>query len=134
MLKVLAFLCALFLPFFVGESADAKVLTFNDITIKGDTNVQTYGGWDWTNVSIIHKDTQIFDIINHGYKNGAVSGNYIAMNNYTQAAKVVDNSKQLAMDNDTFKNSDPVPEAASVLLFGTSLVSLAAFRKKFNKT
>lgn len=207
MLKVLVFSCVIFLSFVVVRGADATVLTFDDITIGDGTSFYTYGGLTWSNTSNIHKDKQIFNITNHGYNNGVVSGYYVATNDYGLPANVASNSgvfdlngayltaawndglnitaigksddvekyyqtvtvntysptwfdfnffginelvffpsggtsaieghpggQHFAMDNLTFTESDPVPEAASVLLFGTSLVSLAAFRKRFKKT
>jgi hypothetical protein len=66
----------------------ADVLTFDDIitVVNAEFIPNGYGGLNWDNMAVAHKDV----ITNSGYNNGTVSGNYIALNSAGTAASVSD--------------------------------------------
>jgi hypothetical protein len=67
----------------------ANVLTFDDITTQVTDSVVVpdgYGGLDWDQFGVIHKDFWPDD----GYENGTVSGNYVAFNRYANPATTSD--------------------------------------------
>ena len=88
MAKLTAVLSVTFFWLIIQGPAGACILTYDDITAGTGASVDTYGGLVWTNTSVIHKDTEIFGIVDHGYNNGVVSGNYVAMNDYGLTATV----------------------------------------------
>ena len=67
---------------------NADVLSFDDVTTStiGDSIPSGYGGFDWSNMSVLHKDLHA----GSGYENGTVSGDYVAFNNDGTAASVSD--------------------------------------------
>lgn len=58
-------------------ASDATVLTFDDITASGSGRVYDgYGGLNWTNYSVL--DAEHYAYNPSGYRNGNVSGSYVA--------------------------------------------------------
>jgi len=86
-------LCVVFFSYFIVGSANATILTFDDITEGAGAPVSSYGGLTWNNVSVIYAYTEIFGILDHGYKNGVVSGDYVAFNNYGETANVTNDGE-----------------------------------------
>ena len=68
--------------------ASAKVITFDDISIPGGNNIQIsngYQGLNWDNFYVLNS-TNDSTIINSGYHAGAVSGNNVGFNAYSNPA------------------------------------------------
>lgn len=79
------FLFALFVLF--TSTASATVLTFDDIAVNPNSThgiYNGYGGFNWTDVHIIHENYHP----GSGYANGVVSGNWAAFNAYDRIATV----------------------------------------------
>lgn len=95
MKKGSVFLCVIFLLFVVVVGADAALLNFDDITTEYDATVQEYGGFNWININVLHKDyfKDKFSI-NSGFENGVASGEYVAVNNYARTATVASEGAQ----------------------------------------
>ena len=94
MKKLAAVLSVIFLFFIVHGYAGASILTFDDITVENAAGIDAYGGLTWTNTSVIHKDSQVLGTSYPGFQNGAVSGDYVAINNYEQMPGVSFDSGQ----------------------------------------
>lgn len=82
-------LAGILLVFAIVTSANATVLTFDDISTDSIGTIgDGYGGLDWDNMGFI-KNT--FNA-NSGYDNGTVSGDYTAFNQWAQVGTVNDTS------------------------------------------
>ena len=80
-------------------SAGAYLLTFDDVpgadpTTSYNVIPDGYGGFDWNNMFVIHEDymNTTYGYTNDGYKNGVVSGEWVAYNAYAQVATVSDSN------------------------------------------
>lgn len=119
-MKGLLFSCVIFLAFAVGN-ADAMVLTFDDITDVG--TIEGVEKFNQTGTVGI-RSSAWFDFNFFGIDKLMFSSPEDAspIKNHPEV-------KLFAMDNLVFNESTSVPEPATMLLFGTGLVSLAVFRK-----
>lgn len=69
----------------VGGTAEATVLTFDDITTNSYKAISdSYGGLNWTNIGVINNSS----VPNTGYDNGTVSEDNTAFNWYARPATV----------------------------------------------
>ena len=90
MKKFLILLCGLVMIFGFAGAAGATVLTFDDlapITTEIGTISDGYGGFDWSQMGYTNT---AFDVVGSGYYNGAVSGDYVAYNQWASVATVSD--------------------------------------------
>ena len=79
------------LGLWVTQSANATVLTFDDLTPLGaapGTIANGYGGLDWTDMGYLN--SPIHNGGASGYVGGTVSGDYVAFNEFAEVATVSD--------------------------------------------
>src|SRR5205809_526416 len=71
------------LSLLIAASAHAITLTFDDLTTDAFASVPNgYGGLNWQNVSVYNSPT------NNGFRYGAVSGQYVANNDFGYEATI----------------------------------------------
>jgi len=88
---ILKALTMLTLGLWVTQSANATVLTFDDLTpltTSPGTIANGYGGLDWTDMGYLN--SPIHNGGTSGYVGGTVSGDYVAFNEFANVATVSD--------------------------------------------
>ena len=84
-------LTILTLGLWVSQSANATVLTFDDLaplTTSPGTIANGYGGLDWTDMGYLNSSQ--YGSATTGYVGGTVSGDYVAFNEFARVATVSD--------------------------------------------
>ena len=82
-------LTILTLGLWVSQSANATVLTFDDLaplTTSPGTIANGYGGLNWTDMGYLNSSQ--YSEATSGYVGGTVSGDYVAFNEFFQVATV----------------------------------------------
>ena len=88
---ILKALTMLTLGLWVTQSANATVLTFDDLTpltTSPGTIANGYGGLDWTDMGYLNSTS--YSGGTSGYVGGTVSGDYVAFNEFAEVATVSD--------------------------------------------